>query len=95
MFCLDNQLITNQLITNQLIINMGNRTISIKDIAKLEKAKANNKCGLLGACPNGNRWKAEIRIDGKKTYLGTLDTALEAHNMYLTAKRQHHVGNTL
>jgi hypothetical protein len=73
-------------------LRLATRSLNMQN---LKKAKANNKCGLLGVCPNGDRWKAEIRIDGKKTYLGTFDTALEAHNIYLTAKRQHHVGNTL
>jgi hypothetical protein len=73
-------------------LRLATRSLNMQN---LKKSKANNKCGLLGVCPNGNRWKAEIRIDGKKTYLGTFDTALEAHNVYLSAKRQHHVGNTL
>ena len=73
-------------------LRLATRSLNMQN---LKKAKVNNKCGLLGVCPNGDRWKAEIRIDGKKTYLGTFDTALEAHNVYLTAKRQHHVGNTL
>jgi hypothetical protein len=73
-------------------LRLATRSLNMQN---LKKAKVNNKCGLLGVSPNGDRWKAEIRIDGKKTYLGTFDTAEEAHNIYLTAKRQHHVGNTL
>ena len=43
---------------------------------------------LKGAFPSGNRWKAQIRRYGKKSYVGTFDTEMEAHLAYcLHAKR--------
>lgn len=58
-------------------------------------ARLNNKSGYLGVCPNGNNWRAEIRVDGKKINLGTYKTPVEAHEAYVIAKRKFHEGATL
>lgn len=58
-------------------------------------AHSNNKTGLLGASPFGSRFKAQIQFDKKVRHLGLFDTAEEAHQAYLIAKRVHHEGNTL
>src|SRR3990172_8421170 len=48
------------------------------------------KAGLLGVCRSGRGFKAAIRADGKSRYLGTYDTAKEAHAAYLSAKQTMH-----
>ena len=50
---------------------------------------------LLGAYPNGKRYCAKITVKGKVTCLGTYDTAEEAHQVYLNAKRELHAGCTI
>lgn len=65
------------------------------NIQNERKARSSNSVGLLGVCPNGSKWRAEIRIQGKKKNLGTFDTPQQAHQAYLLAKREHHKGFTL
>jgi hypothetical protein len=38
-----------------------------------------------------NKWRAQIRIDGKKKNLGRFDTEQQAHKAYLNAKKIHHI----
>lgn len=59
------------------------------------KASSNNKSGYLGVSQKGNRFKASIRSEGKRIYLGLFDTAIIAHEAYVEAKRKLHPGNTL
>ena len=54
------------------------------------KAKITNKAQLLGVNVNGKRFKARIGIDRKVITIGTFNTAQEAHNAYLIAKRKLH-----
>lgn len=41
------------------------------------------------------RWEAQIRLQGKPTYLGRFSTPEEAHAAYLKAKREGHTHGTL
>jgi len=41
-----------------------------------------NTSGFKGVSKRGKRWKAQIRINGKQTYLGTYDTPEEAGAAY-------------
>jgi len=49
-----------------------------------------NKCGYKGAFfhKNKNRWKAQIKINGKGIYLGTFHTPEEAHAAYCAAAQR-------
>ena len=40
---------------------------------------------------NANKWKAQIRLDGRVFYLGSFDTEAEARQVYLTAKDKYHI----
>lgn len=62
------------------------------NVQNMRKAQANNKkSGLLGAYKNDRgRWYARICTNRKSTYLGTFDTAEQAHNAYVAAKRELH-----
>ena len=44
--------------------------------------RSNNTVGYRGVCKMKKRWQAQIVIDGKKTNLGTYDTAKEAAIAY-------------
>jgi hypothetical protein len=51
-----------------------------------------NKWGLKGVAWDGrcNKWFAQIRKDGKITYLGTFDTPKAAHEAYVEAAQKLH-----
>ena len=65
-------------------VNMHNQTSPSK----------NNKSGLLGVSwySAGNKWKANIALDGKHIHLGYFNDKFEAHAAYLAAKEKHHKG---
>jgi len=60
-------------------------------------ARIDNKIGLLGV--NWEKWsrkyKAQIRVHGKKLLIGRFDCPLTAHRAYLEAKRRLHDGCTI
>ena len=58
-------------------------------------AQAKNKTGLLGVNSHGKRFKAQICFHGKKQHIGIYDTAQEAHEAYIKAKRELHEGCTI
>tara|TARA_R100000655_G_scaffold102711_1_gene148647 strand:+ start:407 stop:892 length:486 start_codon:yes stop_codon:yes gene_type:complete len=43
-----------------------------------------------GYTKRGNKFEANIRINGKREYLGTYDTEQEAHDVFLTMREQYH-----
>ena len=63
---------------------------SLSATARLLSAKANNKHGLPGVRFNAQRgnYVASIIIDGKKTHLGSFETAEEAGKAYEAAFRE-------
>ncbi len=68
----------------------------IVNAQNLRTARRDNKStGLLGVYPNHDRFMARIVIDKAVRYLGTFDTPTQAHEAYLSAKRQHHEGCTI
>lgn len=81
----------------------NNSWINLRDIphrANTEnqrKARTTNLTGFLGVSAHhrSSRFRARIRVDGKLKQLGWFDTPEEAHEVYKTAKRILHAGNTL
>lgn len=77
---------------------LDNRIENLRDATpsqnkqNMRKARADSKSGLAGASwySSGNKWRAAIQIDGKKKHLGYFDTAEEAHQVFMDAKRKHH-----
>jgi hypothetical protein len=59
------------------------------------KCQSNNKSGYLGVSSNRSKFRANICLDNKPLYLGSFDTAIEAHEAYLFAKRKIHEFNML
>ena len=60
------------------------------------KAHPGSASGLLGVAKGyKGQWNAYITAAGRSQYLGTYQTANEAHAAYLAAKRRMHEGCTL
>lgn len=82
-------------------VKTDNRIANLRDVPRtlnaqnILRGRRNNKQGLLGVSPNGDRWKASIRHEGRQVHLGTFDTTHEAHAAYVAAKREFHPGGTL
>jgi hypothetical protein len=78
------------------IVNLRVATAS-QNKQNMKQARSDSRSGLIGASwyASGNKWRAAIQIDGKKKHLGYFDTAEEAHQIFMEAKRQHHKFNTL
>jgi hypothetical protein len=80
-----------------------NRLENLRDIPKLWNGhnrqgpnKDNKSSGLLGVTKNGKvGWMAQITVNGRRMYLGTYRDSADAHDAYLTAKRQMHDGCTI
>ena len=83
----------------------NNRLNNLRDVSKsvnqqnLKRAKSHNPHKLLGVRfdkrTSKNPWVTRIVTNKKVVHLGCFSSAEEAHQAYLTAKRQHHEGNTL
>lgn len=55
-----------------------------------KRTQKNNKSGLKGVQSNHNRFSAFIQSNGKRKYLGSFATALEAHAAYAKAAMDLH-----
>ena len=77
--------------TNNAISNLRNvsRTVNMQNI---RTAYSTNNVGVLGVSKKCNKWKAQIRLEGKNKHLGWFDAPELAHQAYLNAKRVHHEG---
>ena len=73
------------------IDNLRNCTYSQNQQNKI-KCEKRNKSKLLGVTflKRDNRYKAQIGLNKKTIYLGSFETSIEAHNIYIEAKRQIH-----
>jgi hypothetical protein len=82
-------------------VRTDNRWANLRDVPRhinlqnQRRARCNSKAGLLGVAMCRDRFQAKIQIDGKRTYLGTFNTAIEAHQAYVAVKRRLHSGCTI
>jgi len=73
-----------------------NRFSNLRDVMKFENqqnrksARVDNKAGLLGVSPLGNRFVAQIQVNKQKLHLGVYETPEQAHQAYLSAKISLH-----
>ena len=80
---------------------LNNRIANLRDVSNIvnqqnqRRAQRHNKTGFLGVSPHLGKFHASIRIDGKKTHLGSFDSPELAHAAYVNAKRVHHEGCTI
>lgn len=79
-----------------------NRFVNLRDVSRStnlqneRKARSNNRCGLLGVeTHKDGRYRARIRVGGLRIDLGGYATAIEAHEVYLAAKRNLQQGCTI
>jgi hypothetical protein len=58
----------------------------------VSSVRLNNTSGFIGVTwhKKHKKWRAQIKIKGKKKYLGQYNTPEEAHAAYLCAKRELH-----
>ncbi len=83
--------------SNNRITNLREAT-NAENMQNVRRAQIKNKStGLLGVTFDKSRGKfsANITINGKTRKLGRYSTAQEAHQAYLTAKRELHPFSTL
>lgn len=73
------------------IANLREATRS-ENQGNLRQARSDSKTGLLGVHWNkpNKKFMAQIMFSGKQKYLGLFNTAEEAHQAYLVAKRELH-----
>lgn len=78
-----------------------NRICNLRDVSdeanaqNIRAPKKGNQSGVLGVVKYFNKWAAYIDHMGKTKYLGLHQTAEEAHQVYIDAKRRLHAGCTL
>ena len=82
----------------------NNRFENLRDVTRTANQQnqrrahcSNRNSGLLGSHWHAQRnyWVAHISIDNRTKYLGHFQTAKEAHEAYLSAKRKLHPGGML
>lgn len=83
--------------SNNSWANLRDVTPTVNQQNRRVAPKGKKYSPLLGAqwCAQRRRWKATIRVDGKKKHLGVFDTDAEAAAAYLKAKRSMHEGCTI
>ncbi|WP_202820640.1 HNH endonuclease signature motif containing protein [Variovorax sp. JS1663] len=59
------------------------------------RARSDSKSGVQGAFAKGKKFQACIKVEGRTRSLGYFDTAQQAHDAYVKAKRVVHAANTL
>lgn len=76
--------------------NLREATISV-NAQNRRAALAGSSSGLLGASWDSKheRWKAQIRVNGRTRHLGYFGSPEAAHQAYLMSKRAHHAGCTI
>ena len=78
-----------------------NRWCNLRDMPRIinqqnrRTATSGSASGLLGAHKKRGRWSSQIKVRGQLVKLGVFDTAQDAHNAYIAAKRRFHEGCTI
>ncbi len=76
-----------------------NRIVNLRQANNAENqqnrlAQKNNTSGFLGVCPfPNNKWRAQIRVNGKNFHLGLYKTKDLAFEAYQYAKKNLHIFN--
>lgn len=79
----------------------GNRVGNLRDVTQQKNSEnqrhphGDSQTGVLGVSKCGSRFRSQLGVRGRQKYLGTFATPEEAHQAYLTAKRQLHAGCTI
>jgi hypothetical protein len=54
------------------------------------KCSRSSSSKLIGAHKCGNKWRSNIKLNNKTIHIGTFNTAIDAHQAYVSKKRQLH-----
>lgn len=82
---------------------LNNKISNLRDVTRtknqenLKHAHKDNSTGHLGVSYNkkNQKFTAHITILGRQNYLGSFQSAGDAHEAYLSKKRKHHSGCTI
>jgi hypothetical protein len=87
----------NGIVTDNRIQNLRDVSIMINSENQKYAPSHNRSCGVLGVSreKNHKRWRAVIGSKGKQIHIGYFDTIEEAHEAYISAKRELHIGCTI
>lgn len=72
---------------------LDNRIENLRDVSRavnvrnVDRPRRNSRSGYLGVVAHKQKFQSAICVNGKRKYLGLFDTAEEAHNAYMQAKR--------
>lgn len=80
--------------TNNRIANLRDATNEV-NCQNLRRAHSKSSNGYLGVTRVKDRWASNISVNGKRIRIGVFDTPEQAHQAYITAKRQLHPGCTI
>lgn len=80
-----------------------NRLCNLRDVSSqvnkqnIRVSRQNSKTGVLGVfpCKRTGKFIAAICVDGRQVWIGKFPTQEQAHEAYVTAKREFHQGGTL
>lgn len=71
-----------------------NRFANLREASLVQNAqnqgKRNNRTGFTGVYKENNKWRAEIRANGKRMRLGLFDSPEAAHVAYCEARKKYH-----
>jgi hypothetical protein len=79
----------------------NNKFSNLRDVSRSAnlqnqiRPQAGNRAGALGVTPHRSGFQARIQTGKTQKYLGTFQTAEQAHAAYLDAKRTIHIGSTI
>lgn len=80
---------------------LNNRISNLRDVTRSVNQQ-NRRCaprhsstGVLGVHKSGRGFSAAIKVQGAQVYLGWFNSAEQAYDVYIAAKRTHHKGNML
>jgi hypothetical protein len=76
----------NHDVTDHRLDNL--RDVSQQQNSTNRKLRSDNRSGVPGVSREGNRWRASIMHQGKRTSLGSFETLKEAAEAYETASRE-------
>lgn len=84
-----------------------NRSSNLREVTAVENSQnqrrphSTSSTGLLGASPIrqtgmvSERWRAQIKVNGRSIHLGSFGSPADAHQAYINAKRRLHPGCTI
>ena len=80
--------------------SLNDSWVNLRDVSRqvnqqnLRRPMRRNQSGFLGVTSSGNGYLARLYVNGVQKCLGTYPTPIEAHEAYMSAKRQQHEGCT-